>query len=581
MKKLITVVLLALSLTTIKISAAQERIYYDFTYGDGVYYDLDTGLVKSNERFAVTNRNRVRSDKIWIVGNNYHHILWWGENNQYIGYHNSAKSSYNVKSNLFNAIETPYSDIDVIDNDSFVTKTTLYNHTIFGNDWVLDNIIPGVTYTITYDVTLLYKPDDPPILTTGIARFRLYNSAWASSIILADGLSPSQYSALEVGDTVHIENTVKIPVPGVDLDHDLSGYLFLFASAVHGGGCPIMHVDNVRLTAGDTIPAGQYFGTAGPFVTPPEGARYFNLQVCKERDNLIDFDEYLPQGALDVIDKNTFISPWRSEVVYEDIDESFVPKLFLDFGRRYYIRYVVHKLEEDFDNEDDVGIFFWWPVGWSAEDIGLGDGPPDAERRLATGVSNSTFQLLPVNEFALVSGTFVADDWAWRGGPGYGHVEPPRLFVYTSDNGADMKFSNLYILPADSYDAQIESISEDPVEVFERFRATQVYYEREAITPPEETNLAERVEAWLDNNNLNNNFFKTLVSIVVIVAVVIGLALLKAPGVAIIFAVVLIFALGVMFGWIPMWLVIPIALLCLGLILLKLKRGGGGIDESD
>ena len=144
-----------------------------------------------------------------------------------------------------------------------------------------------------------------------------------------------------------------------------------------------------------------------------------------------------------------------------------------------------------------------------------------------------------------------------------------------------MIFDNIYILPAESYDAQIESIREDPVEVFERFRATQVYYEREAITPPEDTNLAERVEAWLDNNNLNNNFFKTLVSIVVIVAVVIGLALLKAPGVAIIFAVVLIFALGVMFGWIPMWLVIPIALLCLGLILIKLKAGGGGIDESD
>ena len=94
MKKLITVVLLALLLTTIKISAAQERIYYDFTYGDGVYYDLDTGLVKSNERFAVTNRTRVMSDRIWIVGNNYHHIVWWGENNRYLGYHNSANASY-------------------------------------------------------------------------------------------------------------------------------------------------------------------------------------------------------------------------------------------------------------------------------------------------------------------------------------------------------------------------------------------------------------------------------------------------------------------------------------------------------
>src|SRR5690554_4611500 len=168
MKKLIAIALLALSLTTIKISAAQERIYYNFTYGDGVYYDLDTGIAKSNERFAVTNRTRVMSDKIWIVGNNYHHIVWWGENNRYLGYHNSTKSSY--KTNLFNAYETSYDDIDVIDNDSFVMSTSRYYSTIFDEDWVLDNLIPGVAYTMSYDVTLLSKPDTPTT-TRYIAHF--------------------------------------------------------------------------------------------------------------------------------------------------------------------------------------------------------------------------------------------------------------------------------------------------------------------------------------------------------------------------------------------------------------------------
>jgi len=578
MKKLITIILLVLSLTTIKISAAQERIYYDFTFADGYYYDLKTGVGKSDARFAVSSRKPVKSDSITIVGSNWHHILWWDDNNQYIGYHNSSKSSY--KSNLFNAFETNYNYIDVIDNDSFVT-TSRYNHTIFNNVWVLDNIIPGATYTMTYDVTLLYKPDPPLGSSASIAYFRLYNSAIPSSIFLTYGLSSSQYLDWEVGETVHVENTTEIP--GIDL----SGYLLLFASAFHEEGRPIMRVDNVRLTAGDTIPTGQYFGSVGSIVTPPEGARYFHLQVCKELDNMIDFIEYSQfsdMGDLDIINKNTFktFSGYRRGLVLEDIDESYMPKMFLDFERTYYIRYAVHKLETDLDNLDDVGIFFWWPKNLSSADIGLIDGPPDEEWRLALGVSNYTFQTMPINEFTLVTGTFVANDVFWRGGPGYGHGYPPNLYVYTSDNGVEMEFSDLYILPADGYDAQIEKIRDDPIEVFERFRATQVYYEREAITPPEDTNLVGRVDAWLDNNNLNNNFFKTLVSIVVIVAVVIGLALLKAPGVAIIFAVVLVFALGVMFGWIPMWLVIPIALLCLGMIFLKLKAGGGGgIDESD
>ena len=579
MKKLITVVLLALSLTTIRISAAQERIYYDFTFADGYYYDLKTGVGKSDARFAVSSRKPVKSDSITIVGSNWHHILWWGANNQYIGYHNSAKSSY--KTNLFNAYETSYDHIDVIDNDSFVT-TSRINNTIFGNDWVLNNIIPGATYTMSYDVTLLYKPD-PPTTSTNIARFQLYNAATVSLIYLTYGLSLSQYLDWEVGGTVHVENTIEIPGTIDGQVFDLSGYSLFFVSAGHGEERPIMRVDNVRLTAGDTIPTGRYFGTAGPFVTPPEGARYFHLQVCKERDNLINFERDTPMGDTPVVNKNTirFDSPYRNEVVYEDLEYGTAPGLLLKYDDTYYIEYTITKLQEDGLNEDDVGIFFWWPDGLDSGDLWLDVGPPNPWYRLAQGIDNDLFQSLPIGEFTRVTGTFIADLWEWEGGPWYGDWPPPDLWFYTTKSGSRMEIGNVYILPADSYDAQIENIREDPVEVFERFRATQVYYEREAITPPEDTNLAERVEAWLDNNNLNNNFFKTLVSIVVIVAVVIGLALLKAPGVAIIFAVVLIFALGVMFGWIAMWLVIPIALLCLGLILIRLKAGGGGIDESD
>ena len=572
MKKLITVVLLALSLTTIKLSAAQERIYYDFTYGDGVYYDLVTGIAKSDERFAVTNRARVMSDKIWIVGNNYHHILWWGENNQYIGYHNSTKSSY--KTNLFNAYETSYDHIDIIDYDSFVT-TRYFNH-IYNNDWVHDNIIPGVTYTISYDVTLLYKSDQPYTETYVIATFRLSKPG---RVIYLARLLHDQYLDWEVGETVHVENTIKIPA-----DVDLSDHVFQFGTHPHEVDYDIMRVDNVRLTVGDMIPTGQYFGTAGPFVTPPEGARYFNLQVCKDRDNLINFERDTPMGDTQVVNKNTirFDSPYRTEVVYEDLEYDVAPDLLLKYGNAYYIEYTITKLQEDSLNDNDVGIFFWWPYGLDSEDIWIGAGlAPNPEVRLSQGIDNDLFQSLPIGEFARVTGTFIADDYSWEGSPWHGRYPPPELWFYTTKSGSRMEIGNVYILPAGSYDMYITSIHIDPSEAYERFRATQVYYEREAITPPEETNLAERVEAWLDDNNLNNNLFKTLVAIVVIVAVVIGLALLKAPGVAIIFAVVLVFALGVMFGWIPMWLVIPVALLCLGLILIKLKAGGGGIDESD
>ena len=92
MKKLITVVLLALSLTTIKISA-QERIYYDFTYGDGVYYDLVTALQSRMSDLPLQTARELGATKYGLLAITT--IISYGsENNQYIGYHNSSKSSY-------------------------------------------------------------------------------------------------------------------------------------------------------------------------------------------------------------------------------------------------------------------------------------------------------------------------------------------------------------------------------------------------------------------------------------------------------------------------------------------------------
>lgn len=581
MKKLIAVILAVVSFTVIQTSAAVERMYYDFTFADGYYYDLKTGVGKSDARFAVSSRKPVKSDSITIVGSNWHHVLWWGDNNQYLGYHNSTNSSY--KTNLFNAYETSYSDIDVIDNDSFVTSTSRYSYTIFGSDWVLDNIIPGVTYTMSYNVTLLYKPDTPTT-SDPIAIFRLHGGA--SSIYFAS-IPRSQYLDWEVGVTVHVENTIKIPAI------DLSGYSFYFNSAIHGEERPIMRVDNVRLTAGTTIPTGQYFGTAGSVVTPPENAKYFSLQVCKDRDNLIDFERYPPQGALQdslmVVNKNTiqFARPGRVSSVYAEWDEGLPPDLWLKYGEAYYIEYTMTKLYEDGLNDDDVGIFFWWPYYLDPEDIGLDDGPPVAEFRLAQGVDNDLFQLLPIGEFARVAGTFIAHLLEWEGGPGYGHIPPPALWIYTTKSGSPMwfgdvymEFGNVYILPAGSYDMYITPRHIDPSEVYMRFCATRAYYEREITETPTVT-LPERLDNWLDSNGLNNTFFKILLSVVLMTVVAISLALMHAPASVVIFGTVLVLALVAFFGWIPLWLIIMAALVLLLTTIFKLKGAGGGGVEDD
>jgi CBS domain containing-hemolysin-like protein len=143
-----------------------------------------------------------------------------------------------------------------------------------------------------------------------------------------------------------------------------------------------------------------------------------------------------------------------------------------------------------------------------------------------------------------------------------------------------MEFGNVYILPAGSYDMYITSIHIDPSEVFERFRSTQVYYERD-ITEPSTGTLPERLDNWLGSIGLNNTFFKILLSVVLMTVVAISLALMHAPASVVIFGTVLVLALVAFFGWVPLWIIIMVALLLLLTTIFKLKGAGGGSAEDD
>src|SRR5690606_23352267 len=122
--------------------------------------------------------------------------------------------------------------------------------------------------------------------------------------------------------------------------------------------------------------------------------------------------------------------------------------------------------------------------------------------------------------------------------------------------------------------------SEDPVEVFERFRATQVYYERD-ITEPSTGTLPERLDNWLGSVGLNNTFFKILLSVVLMTVVAISLALMHAPASVVIFGTVLVLALVAFFGWVPLCIIIMAALVLLLSTIFKLKGAGGGSAEDD
>lgn len=70
------------------VSAAPETVIYDFTYIDNHRYNLTTGSYTADSLYACTNRLPLQDPNITVLDNYFHHVLFWGHNNYYIGYYN-------------------------------------------------------------------------------------------------------------------------------------------------------------------------------------------------------------------------------------------------------------------------------------------------------------------------------------------------------------------------------------------------------------------------------------------------------------------------------------------------------------
>jgi hypothetical protein len=100
-----------------------------------------------------------------------------------------------------------------------------------------------------------------------------------------------------------------------------------------------------------------------------------------------------------------------------------------------------------------------------------------------------------------------------------------------------------------------------------------ITYQREEVIPPVQLTMLEKLESYIDDLGVGQ-FGYVLISLVIMVLVGIGLALLHAPAVVLLIIEASFFLMFSVFGWFPLWIVILMAILLFIIIYITIKGGG-------
>lgn len=97
MKKFLILTLLILTSTFATVKAEETQIYYDFDSVNGYGYNLTSGKYEEKGYWSSTNKMLINPEttdsELLFTLLNFHHVLFWNDNNQYIGYINTSSAT--------------------------------------------------------------------------------------------------------------------------------------------------------------------------------------------------------------------------------------------------------------------------------------------------------------------------------------------------------------------------------------------------------------------------------------------------------------------------------------------------------
>ena len=471
MKKLIIFILMFFTIPTISVFAVTETITYDVTVYDDKGYDLLTGEFKDMPSYASTNRLLVNSVQIDFSSDTFHHVLYWDQNNNYIGYSNSQYSNLQlityIPAAINNYITMPLNTKFVafmVSSGVEVPIPALNDHTleeVFGHGNLLD-------------AEQLVTNGDFSDGTTGWTAVNSTNTA--SGGILTN-----------TGDGTSV-----------------NPYAFLRQTYINGH---------------------KYYATSKVLVT--------NAVCSRIRTRF-------SAGVLDLNIDTPAINTW-----YQNSG------IFTAIGTSYATSVQHTYVDNATANGKVVQIDFVYLIN------------------ISILIANKQYSPLYSTTFDLMSDAQIKaqmDLW----------VQNPQYWLDYDALGFELIQSQLEIY----YNLYVTTLANYPYALSaSSLELMTISYDRDEVTPLPIEDIDVKIENYLTDLNVNTPFAKTLLAISMIIIAVVALALLKTPKYVYIGAGVLVYLFFTLLGWFPVWILVMLGILVIGILIISFKGNGGGSSD--
>lgn len=604
MKKIFIILLsiMMIVLIQVRVGAVITQFEYDLTFTEGVTFNLETGTYGEDDDYSSTTRIRIFYNSLWIrnftVGLDLeaHHILFWTDTNEYIGYQNLVESTYEGSKFLGNAslpeitiptkaakfsivarhtdedteliphdleLDTPIAELnnhtleevfedgnlfDGFEQGNAISTTMLRIRTTFinvdinekiyikTNNYSLYNIQPG----LVNDEVLAYPATEPIIYDTGWLSDDLdliFNIVTTGSIIINHRYADdSTLTVAMAEDIFHI--IINLTYLGIDhltkaqMDYWYNVYVRVKEKT------DISYDD--FFTAVDITPTNESavttvnFGLTDPF--------WYYSDLIGTTEKWIYYD-YASDGTgtdeVMVVQFDTDFSTFKSYSTLSPIS-----------GSDYYIQ-----------TAETDGAITWWLDSYDYSsrftNIYLISTIPFANTFSPDGLTSYNLTSSPEE---------VIKEWYDLD---FEYLTEAKLLASTYD----------YIAANyNDWEAEYEILKEYNAISFVNFETTFAFYLRDVVEA-EELDLNERIDEWLMDVGLDSTFSKIVIVVVLMAIFAIILALVHAPAILIMIVEAFIVIIFTALGFIPLWMDVVIALLFGGLLYLKLTNGSGGEEE--
>ena len=616
MKKFLILFLLLFTSTFTFVKAVETQIYYDFDSIDGWGYNLTSGKYEEKGYWSSTTKMLINPEttdsELLFTLTNFHHVLFWNDENQYIGYINTSGATIELATFL------DYSATNTTAIPENAKMFVLQNYDYGGIEDDIVYIQPSI-HDVAWEGLSYYDIFGGSLYSTG--KTNIFNNGNFSNGIVGWSITDATYSISNGIITLTPNDPSNYPrakQTGLSIPTDTTLYLsFYYEKVDEYEKLDVYFFNNILAILGLTGSCSGTYSEIIETVDPHDDFSFYLYNVADVFNN----DDIIKLGNVMAFNLDTIFGGYTQPSLSEF-------QLMLDFYTLYVDEPVYITYDNIFSNQFfNNGNFSNGIVGWSITDAtySISNGiitltpndPSNYPRAKQTGLSIPTdttlylsFYYEKVDEYEKLDVYFFNNILAILGLTGscsgtYSEiietVDPHDDFSFYLYNVADVfnnddiiKLGNVMAFDLEAIFGTIIPTIDTLEEILEPlewptnsyytvdYHATHLdligasyFYDQIIHDYDAETGI----NTYLTNLNINDDISKVILGIAIMMIIAIGLGLATRNIPIVLITEIIAYLTFTILGWFPMWIVILLAIILSVMGILKIANKGGNSSD--